>query len=180
MTTSIGFLGTVPDAIRVGLRERGHEVHDGVDDVIVAFAPKGVLPSFPKESVVVAICDGFEATAAAYRSGAHFVAPSDAALVSELAERARTVFANQKAVEGFRSSTLATLEKEAILSAMRAASGSTARAAAMLDISVRKVQYKLHEYGVPLTRRGSNPPAARERSGTLVIPDAVLEKKSAG
>jgi len=29
----------------------------------------------------------------------------------------------------------------------------------MLDISVRKVQYKLHEYGVPLTRRGSsNPP----------------------
>jgi hypothetical protein len=164
MTTSIGFLGTVPEAIRAGLRERGHEVHDGVDDVIVAFAPKGALPSFPKESVVVAICDGLEAAAVAYRAGAAFVAgPTDAALVSELAERARTQFANQKAVEGFRSSTLATLEKEAILSAMKAASGSTARAAAMLDISVRKVQYKLHEYGVPLTRRGSsNPPAPKK------------------
>jgi hypothetical protein len=167
MTTSVGFLGTVPDAIRAGLRERGHEVHDGVDDVIVAFAPKGALPAFPKESVVVAICDGFDATAAAYRAGAHFVAPSDAALVSELAERARTVFANQKAVEGFRSSTLATLEKEAILSAMKASAGSTARAAAMLDISVRKVQYKLHEYGVPLTRRGSsNPPAPNANGAT--------------
>src|SRR4051812_8627067 len=98
MITSIGFLGTVPEAIRTGLRERGHEVHDGVDDVIVAFAPKGVLPSFPKESVVVAVCDGLEAAAAAYRSGAHFVAPSEVGIVSELAERARTVFANQKAV----------------------------------------------------------------------------------
>ena len=165
MTTSIGFLGTVPDAIRTGLRERGHEVHDGVDDVIVAFAPKGVLPSFPRESVVVAVCDGLEAAGAAYRAGAHFVAPSDVALVSELAERARTVFANQKAVEGFRSSTLATLEKEAILSAMKAASGSTARAAAMLDISVRKVQYKLHEYGVPLTRRGSSQPPPSSSNG---------------
>jgi DNA-binding protein Fis len=161
MTTSIGFLGTVPEAIRAGLRERGHEVHDGIDDVIVAFAAKGgALPAFPKESVVVAICDGLEGAATAYRAGAHFVAPTDVALVSELAERARKVFANQKAVEGFHSSTLATLEKEAILFAMKAAAGSTARAAAMLDISVRKVQYKLHEYGVPLTRRSSAPPAA--------------------
>jgi hypothetical protein len=168
MTTSIGFLGTIPEAIRTGLRERGHEVHDGADDVIVVAAAKGALPTFPKESVVVAICDTLEAVASAYRAGAQFVATADVGLVSELAERARTVFANQKAAEGFRSSTLATLEREAILSAMKAASGSTARAAAMLDISVRKVQYKLHEYGVPLTRRGSSaPPPANGAKKTV-------------
>ena len=157
MTTAIGVLGSIPDAIRTGLRERGHEIHDGNDDVIVVHA-RGELPAFPKDSIVIAICDNIEATTAAYRAGAHFVATADAQLLSELAERARSQFANQKAVEGFRSSTLATLEKEAILSAMKAASGSTARAAQMLDISVRKVQYKLHEYGVPLTRRGSSSP----------------------
>ncbi len=155
MTTSIGVLGSIPDAVRSGLRERGHEIHDGPDDVIVVHA-RGNLPEFPKGSVVVALCDTLEATADAYRAGAHFVATPDPSIVSDLAERARTVFANQRAVEGFRTSTLATIEREAILGAMKAASGSTARAAAMLDISVRKVQYKLHEYGVPLTRRGAS------------------------
>jgi hypothetical protein len=161
MTTSIGVLGSIPDAVRNGLRERGHEVHDGVDDVIVVHA-RGNLPEFPKASVIVAICDTLESTAAAYRAGAQFVTTADPQLVSELAERARTTFANQRAVEGFRTSTLATIEREAILSAMKAASGSTARAAAMLDISVRKVQYKLHEYGVPLTRRGSTNGVAKK------------------
>ena len=157
MGTSIGVLGSFPEALRGALRERGHEIHDGPDDVIVVHA-RGELPAFPKDSVVVAVCDTLDATTAAYRAGAHFASSADPQLVSELAERARTVFANQRAVEGFRTATLATIEKEAILSAMKAAAGSTARAAQMLDISVRKVQYKLHEYGVPLTRRGSSHP----------------------
>ncbi len=157
MGTSIGIVGSFPEALRGALRERGHEVHDGPDDVIVVHA-RGELPAFPKDSVVIAVCDTLEASTHAYRSGAHFVAAADPQLVSEIAERARTVFANQRAVQAFHTSTLASLEKEAILSAMKAASGSTARAAQMLDISVRKVQYKLHEYGVPLTRRGSSHP----------------------
>lgn len=155
MSTSIGLLGSVPESLRAALRQRGHEIHDGADDVILVHA-RGEFPAIPAGAVVIAICDTLEQTTDAYRAGAHFVSPPDAVLLSDLAERARTVFANQRAVAGLRSTTLANLEREAILSAMKAASGSTARAAAMLDISVRKVQYKLHEYGVPLMRRGAS------------------------
>jgi two-component system, NtrC family, response regulator AtoC len=43
-------------------------------------------------------------------------------------------------------STLAELEREAILRTLEAVDGSTSRAAHMLDISTRKIQYKLKEY----------------------------------
>jgi two-component system NtrC family response regulator/two-component system response regulator HydG len=43
-------------------------------------------------------------------------------------------------------STLAQLEREAILRTLEAVQGSTSRAAAILDISPRKIQYKLKEY----------------------------------
>jgi two-component system, NtrC family, response regulator HydG len=43
--------------------------------------------------------------------------------------------------------TMAEIEKYAILATLDAVDGSTARAAEMLDISVRTVQYRLHEYG---------------------------------
>jgi len=44
--------------------------------------------------------------------------------------------------------TMAEIERHAILSTLEIAGGSTARAAEILDISVRTVQYRLHEYGV--------------------------------
>jgi two-component system NtrC family response regulator len=43
-------------------------------------------------------------------------------------------------------STLAELEQEAILRTIESVEGSTSRAAAILDISPRKIQYKLKEY----------------------------------
>ncbi len=43
-------------------------------------------------------------------------------------------------------STLAALEREAILRTLEAVGGSTSRAAALLEISARKIQYKLKEY----------------------------------
>jgi DNA-binding NtrC family response regulator len=46
-------------------------------------------------------------------------------------------------------STLADIERDAILRTLEAVDGSTARAAAMLDISPRKIQYKLKEYHHP-------------------------------
>jgi DNA-binding NtrC family response regulator len=52
-------------------------------------------------------------------------------------------------------STLDDLEREAILRTLEAVSGSTSRAAAMLGISPRKIQYKLKEYqqtGAPVLR----------------------------
>jgi DNA-binding NtrC family response regulator len=48
--------------------------------------------------------------------------------------------------------TLAEIEKHAILTTLEAAEGSTGRAAEILDISVRTIQYRLHEYGVVLPR----------------------------
>lgn len=45
-------------------------------------------------------------------------------------------------------STMAEIERHAILSTLEATQGSTARAAELLDISIRTIQYRLAEYGV--------------------------------
>ncbi len=45
-------------------------------------------------------------------------------------------------------STMAEIERFAILSTLEATNGSTTKAAEMLDISVRTIQYRLHEYGI--------------------------------
>ena len=44
-------------------------------------------------------------------------------------------------------STIAELEKYAILKTLESCGGSTSRAAMILGISTRKIQYKIHEYG---------------------------------
>jgi len=44
--------------------------------------------------------------------------------------------------------TMAEIERHAILATLDACGGSTSKAAEMLDISVRTIQYRLHEYGV--------------------------------
>jgi two-component system, NtrC family, response regulator HydG len=55
-------------------------------------------------------------------------------------------------------STMAEIEKIAILKTLEAVEGSTARAAELLDISIRTIQYRLHEYGVVKERRSGGPP----------------------
>lgn len=45
-------------------------------------------------------------------------------------------------------STMADIERHAILSTIEAVGGSTAKAAEVLGISVRTIQYRLHDYGV--------------------------------
>jgi two-component system response regulator HydG len=52
--------------------------------------------------------------------------------------------------------TLAELEKYAILKTLDAVDGSTTRAAELLDISVRTIQYRLHEYGLAKERGGAS------------------------
>jgi len=62
-------------------------------------------------------------------------------------------------------STLEEIERHAILSTLEAAGGSTSRAAQMLGISIRKVQYRLHEYGVaPPKKNGAPESQPAERS----------------
>jgi two-component system response regulator HydG len=48
--------------------------------------------------------------------------------------------------------TLAEIEKHAVLATLEASEGSTVRAAEILDVSVRTIQYRLHEYGVAASR----------------------------
>ncbi len=48
--------------------------------------------------------------------------------------------------------TMAELEKHAILATLDAVGGSTSKAADMLDISARTIQYRLHEYGLVASR----------------------------
>jgi two-component system response regulator HydG len=52
--------------------------------------------------------------------------------------------------------TMAELEKYAILKTLEAVDGSTVRAAELLDISVRTIQYRLHEYGLVKERGAEN------------------------
>ncbi|MEI9949093.1 MAG: sigma-54 dependent transcriptional regulator [Pseudomonadota bacterium] len=62
--------------------------------------------------------------------------------------------ATPETTDGVRipGASMAEIEKYAILSTMEAAQGSTTRAAEILDISVRTIQYRLHEYGVVVPR----------------------------
>jgi two-component system response regulator HydG len=52
--------------------------------------------------------------------------------------------------------TLAELEKVAILKTLDSVGGSTVRAAEVLDISVRTIQYRQHEYGIAKDRDRSD------------------------
>ena len=54
--------------------------------------------------------------------------------------------------------TLYEIEREAILKTLEMVSGSTARAAEVLGISVRKIQYRLKDYGA----EGKGPRADHE------------------
>jgi two-component system response regulator HydG len=56
-------------------------------------------------------------------------------------------------------STMDEIERYAILGTLEACGGRTAQAAQMLDISVRKIQYKLNEYGVTFQRAAVNKPS---------------------
>jgi DNA-binding NtrC family response regulator len=58
-------------------------------------------------------------------------------------------------------STIDELERYAIMKTMEAVGGSTSRAAEVLGMSVRKIQYKLQEYGAAPKSR-SNPPLSGE------------------
>jgi two-component system response regulator HydG len=55
-------------------------------------------------------------------------------------------------------STLEEIERHAILATLEACNGRTAQAAQMLDVSVRKIQYRLNEYGIQTPRMSSRPP----------------------
>jgi two-component system response regulator HydG len=52
-------------------------------------------------------------------------------------------------------STMADIERHAILTTLDACEGSTTKAAEMLGVSVRTIQYRLHEYGLVKKKNGN-------------------------
>jgi two-component system response regulator HydG len=58
--------------------------------------------------------------------------------------------------------TMAEIERYAITTTLAASKGSTSRAAKILDISVRTIQYRLHQYGLVPSDRSSQQPSAAE------------------
>ncbi len=79
------------------------------------------------------------------------------------AEQLRERLTERESFETIRipGSTLYDIERYAILKSLEATGGSTSKAADMLGISVRKIQYKIHEYA---DRKGDGEPQARKTS----------------
>ncbi len=73
--------------------------------------------------------------------------------------------ARRPGVPAIPGATMDELERYAILKTMEAVGGSTSKAAEILGISVRKVQYKLQEYGAAHRSRSEPPPEQRAASG---------------
>jgi len=75
-------------------------------------------------------------------------------------------------------STMAELERYAILKTLDACGGSTTRTAHLLGISLRKIQYRLHEYGVARPHGRTSVPTG---AGAIVPPapssDAVVDEE---
>jgi DNA-binding NtrC family response regulator len=61
-------------------------------------------------------------------------------------------------------STIDELERFAIMRTLEACGGSTSKAAIVLGVSTRKIQYKLHEYSeAPKSRKGGDPKSAETK-----------------
>lgn len=69
----------------------------------------------------------------------------DNSLANALRERGFE-FESLKGMPRVPGATLADLEKYAILETLKATNGSTSKAAEILGISVRTIQYRLHDY----------------------------------
>ncbi|HEV8245271.1 MAG TPA: sigma-54 dependent transcriptional regulator, partial [Polyangiaceae bacterium] len=87
------------------------------------------------------------------------IARSDEINVQELPPAVAQASGARDGVPQIPGATLAELERYAILKTLEQTGGSTSRAAEMLGISPRKIQYRLHEY-----RTGVPGPASAERS----------------
>jgi two-component system response regulator HydG len=55
-------------------------------------------------------------------------------------------------------STMQEIERHAVVSTLEACGGRTSQAAQMLNLSVRTIQYKLKEYGIPQARASARRP----------------------
>lgn len=137
-------------------------------DVVLSALPPGMpfslleeanLRSDPPIVIVLAMADDGGRVAEAFDRGAraYLPLPLDRRLAARVIERELERVEHLREVEQLRSqmkwddvqipgSSLEEIEKVAILRSLQATGGSTGRAARMLGISVRKIQYRLREW----------------------------------
>ena len=135
-------------------QENGKRIDAFSDDALRALAgyawPGNVRELENAIERAVVLCDGPRVEARHLPASIHAEAPADA-------------------VPPVPGTTIYDLERYAILRTLEACKGSTSKAATILGISPRKIQYKLHEYGsstpAVAARRGARPDAARAASG---------------
>ncbi len=178
--TVIAVWGRLPENLHQTLSRSHLELREagsaGEHPVVLAVgaASVGAARQKDKGALIVGVAEPSE-WAATLRAGAQFVVPPEEALLMGAVEQAFVIASERASLAAYQKaealvvpgSKLAELEQAAILAAMRASHGSTARAAAMLDISVRKVQYKLHEYGMPPTRKRAEAEARWGSNGAV-------------
>ncbi len=145
-------------------QENGKRIDGFSDDALRALSGYG-WPGNVRElenavERAVVLCDGPRIEARHLPAGIHEEAPSDA-------------------VPPIPGTTIYDLERFAILRTLEACKGSTSKAATILGISPRKIQYKLHEYGT------SSPAESRSGSGgphservPVVVDEAPQSKRS--
>ena len=157
-------------AVETHFREGGYEVANAHDaaaglglieridaDVVIADLGmegldllKQIRLARPRAAVILTSASGTVKRAVrALKSGAedYLVKPLDLEELARVVERA---IASRRASGALRvtvpGSTLADIEREAILLTLESVGGSTSRAAAVLGVSPRKIQYKIKEY----------------------------------
>lgn len=156
----VDFCRTI-DAARARMETRGSEV-------VLSALPSGMPFSLLEEAnlrpnppivIVLAQADDAGRIAEAFDRGAvaYLPLPLDCRLAARVVERELVRADQRREVEELRSqmkwddvqipgSSLEDIEKVAILRSLQATGGSTGRAARMLGISVRKIQYRLREW----------------------------------
>jgi DNA-binding NtrC family response regulator len=126
-------------------QENGKRVDAFADDALRALAgyawPGNVRELENAVERAVVLCDGTRIEARHLPASIHEAAPIDA----------------MPAIPG---TTIYDLERYAILRTLEACKGSTSKAATILGISPRKIQYKLHEYTTSTTARAADPEGA--------------------
>src|SRR6185312_9340212 len=130
-------------------QENGKRIDGFSDDALRALASYG-WPGNVRElenaiERAVVLCDGARVEARHLPASIHAEAPSDG-------------------VPPIPGTTIYDLERFAILRTLESCKGSTSKAATILGISPRKIQYKLHEYAV------SDAPQALSDGGSALKP----------
>lgn len=158
--------GSATVALGELLRDEGFEVATATrDDALARFEAFSPHMTLGPAAIVERLAENAGPTALVVRAADIAAGVMHPTLIDELlvvvdkilehVERSRDTAivrrAAREALPRVPGATMAELERYAILHTLEATGGSTSKAADILGISVRTIQYRLHEYNMPRT-----------------------------